>query len=422
MLALLAFALTLLVAVLVSALAHRSVLSISVLFLISGFAFGSGGLGWLPLKAADPAVMRFIEIAMFGVLFADGMEVKLRDLRKQGSLTARALLIGMPLSILAMALLARFAVGMPWLHSFLLAAALSPTDPVLASALVGREEAPERLRNLLNLESGLNDGIALPLVVILLALIGRDDAEPLKLLGELALSIVIGVAVPWLVIRLERTRFFSTAGAYDPLLAFAIGLLVLALSMVVHANPFLAAFTAGMMVETFGPHASKNFAELGEGIAELLKLAALMAFGSLISWKLLAQVPPAGYVFAFLALFLARPLSLVIALKGSRLSARELAAASWFGPRGFSSVFFAMLILGSSVPQAIPIFNLMAVVIAASIILHSSTDLLVARWVERENGYAGGGSSGGGGISDSESGSGGKEGGSGGSGTSAARR
>jgi sodium/hydrogen antiporter len=275
-------------------------------------------------------------------------------------------------------------VGLPWLHSFLLAAALSPTDPVLASALVGREEAPERLRNLLNLESGLNDGIALPLVVILLALIGRDDAEPLKLLGELALSLVIGVAVPWLVIRLERSRFFSTAGAYDPLLAFAIGLLVLALASLTHANPFLAAFTAGMMVETFGPHASENFDELGEGIAELLKLAALMVFGSLLTLRLLAQVPAAGWAFALLALFLARPLALAISLKGSRLGLRELAAASWFGPRGFSSVFFALLILGSSVPQADLLFRLMAVVIAASIILHSSTDVLVARWFEKD--------------------------------------
>lgn len=384
MLALLAFALTLLVAVLVSAKAHRSVLSIAVLFLISGFAFGSGGLGWLPLDARDPAVMKFIEIAMFAVLFADGMEVKLRDLRKQGSLTARALLIGMPLSILAMALLARFAVGLPWLHAFLLAAALSPTDPVLASALVGREEAPERLRKLLNLESGLGDGIALPLVVILLALAGRDDVEPLKLLGELALSVVIGVAVPWLVIRLERSRFFSTAEAYDPLLAFAVGLLVLALALLTHANPFLAAFTAGMMVETLGPHASENFDELGEGIAELLKLAALMVFGSLLTLRLLAQVPAAGWVFALLALFLARPLALALSLAGSRLGSRELAVASWFGPRGFSSVFFALLILGSSVPRAGLLFQLMAVVIAASIVLHSSTDVLVARWFERE--------------------------------------
>lgn len=385
MLALLAFAATLLVAVLLSARAHRSLLSIAVLFLISGFAFGSGGLGWLPLEAGDPAVMKFIEIAMFSVLFGDGMEVRLRDLRKQGSLTARALLIGMPLSILAMALLARFGVGLPWLHSFLLAAALSPTDPVLASALVGREEAPERLRKLLNLESGLNDGIALPIVVILLSLAGPAEAEPLKLLAELGLSVVIGVAVPWIVTRLERSRFFSTAGAYDPLLAFAVGLLVLALAKLTHANPFLAAFTAGMMVETFAPHASENFDELGEGIAELLKLAALMAFGSLITLPLLAQVPLSGYVFALLALFLARPLSLALSLVGSRLGKRELAAASWFGPRGFSSVFFALLILHSSVPHGNLLFQLMAVVIAASIVLHSSTDVLVARWFEGDS-------------------------------------
>ncbi|MFL6294041.1 MAG: cation:proton antiporter [Thermoanaerobaculia bacterium] len=382
--ALLAFALTLLVAVLLSALAHRSILSISVLFLLSGFAFGSGGLGWLPLEPRDPAVSKFIEIAMFGVLFADGMEVRLRDLRKQGSRTARALLIGMPLAIAGMALLGRFVVGLPWLQSFLLAAALSPTDPVLASALVGREEAPERLRNLLNLESGLNDGLALPVVVTLLALAGRDDADPLKLLGEVALGVAIGIVVPWIVIRLERSRFFSTAGAYGPLLAFAIGLLVLAAASLTHANLFLAAFTAGMMVETFAPHASEDFDRLGEGIAELLKLAALMVFGSLITLRLLAEVPLAGYVFAFLALFLARPLSLAISLAGSGLGARELAAASWFGPRGFASVFFSLLILASAVPHSERLFQVMAVVITASIVLHSSTDVLVARWFEKE--------------------------------------
>lgn len=382
--ALLAFALTLLVAVLLSALAHRSILSISVLFLLSGFAFGSGGLGWLPLEPRDPAVSKFIEIAMFGVLFADGMEVRLRDLRKQGSRTARALLIGMPLAIAGMALLGRFVVGLPWLQSFLLAAALSPTDPVLASALVGREEAPERLRNLLNLESGLNDGLALPVVVTLLALAGRDDADPLKLLGEVALGVAIGIVVPWIVIRLERSRFFSTAGAYGPLLAFAIGLLVLAAASLTHANLFLAAFTAGMMVETFAPHASEDFDRLGEGIAELLKLAALMVFGSLITLRLLAEVPLAGYVFAFLALFLARPISLAISLAGSGLGARELAAASWFGPRGFASVFFSLLILASAVPHSERLFQVMAVVITASIVLHSSTDVLVARWFEKE--------------------------------------
>jgi NhaP-type Na+/H+ or K+/H+ antiporter len=383
-LALLAFALTLLAAVLLSALAHRSVLSTAVLFLAAGFVFGPGMLGWVPLRATDPGVSKFIEIAMFAVLFADGMDVDLRDLRKRRRDTARALLIGMPLSILALALLARFVVGLSWIESFLIGSALSPTDPVLASALVGREEAPERLRKLLNLESGLNDGLALPIVVPLLAILSRDKVSLMQLLGEVALGVAIGVAVPWVVVRLESSRFFSAAETYGSLIAFTIGLLVLALASLTHANPFLAAFTAGMMTETFGEDVAEKFEGLGNDLAELLKLAALMVFGSLISLRLLGSVPLSGYLFVALALFLARPIALIVSMIGSGLKGKELAAASWFGPRGFSSVFFALLILGARAPGSARIFQLMAVVIAASIVLHSSTDVLVARWVSDE--------------------------------------
>lgn len=385
MLALLAFALTLLAAVLLSALAHRSVLSTAVLFLAAGFLFGPAMLGWLPLSAKDPRVIQFLEIAMFAVLFADGMDVELRDLRRRGGDTARALLLGLPLSVLAMALLARFVVGLPWLESFLIGGALSPTDPVLASALVGREEAPERLRKLLNLESGLNDGLALPIVLPLLAAITPGEVSIVRLLGEAALAVALGVAVPWLVIRLEESRFFAAADSYGSLIAFTIGLLVLALADLTHANKFLAAFTAGMMTETFGEDVSEKFEGLGNDLAEILKLAALMVFGSLISIPLLASVPAAGYVFAALALFLARPLALVLAMIGSGLKGKELAVASWFGPRGFSSVFFALLIVGAGAPGSARIFQLMALVIVASIILHSSTDVLVARWVSEED-------------------------------------
>ncbi len=394
MLVLLAFALTLLAAVLLSALAHRSVLSTAVLFLVAGFLFGPAMLGWVPLSAKDPRIIQFLEIAMFAVLFADGMDVDLRDLRRRGGDTARALFLGMPLSILALALLARFVVGMPWLESFLIGGALSPTDPVLASALVGREEAPERLRKLLNLESGLNDGLALPIVLPLLAAITPGEVSVVRLLGEAALAVALGVAVPWLVIRLEESRFFAAADNYGSLIAFTIGLLVLALADLTHANKFLAAFTAGMMTETFGEDVSEKFEGLGNDLAEILKLAALLVFGSLISLRLLASMPLAGYVFAALALFLARPLALVLAMIGSGLKGKELAAASWFGPRGFSSVFFALLIVGAGAPGSARIFQIMALVIVASIILHSSTDVLVARWVsEEDNSSCSGGSS-----------------------------
>lgn len=384
MLALLAFAVTLLAAVLLSALAQRSVLSISVLFLVAGFVFGPAMLGWVPIHARDPMASRLTEIAMFAVLFADGMQVKLRDVRRHWKNPARALLIGMPLVILGMALLARLLTGLSWAQSFLLSAALSSTDPVLASALVGREEPPERLRRLLGLESGLNDGLALPLVIVMLGLAGPGQADLPKLLGEVALGVLVGALVPLGAILLERLPFFSAKEVYEPLSAVAIGLLVLAVSSLLHANEFLAAFTAGVMVATYGPHFRESFERLGEELAEILKLAALMVFGALISPRILTGAGPSDWLLALLILFVARPVTIALSFLGSELDRRERLVAGWFGPRGFASVFFALLIVRSEVPGATRLFHLLALVISLSIVLHSSTDFLVVRWFEKE--------------------------------------
>ena len=150
--AVLVFAGTLLAAVLLSGLAERTVLSTAVLFLVAGFLAGGGVLDLLALQPADPLVIHLAEVALFGVLFTDGMRAGVRDLVSAWHLPGRALLLGLPLTLLVTALLAHFVVGLPWVSSFLVGAVLSPTDPVFASALVGREEVPYRLRNLLNVE------------------------------------------------------------------------------------------------------------------------------------------------------------------------------------------------------------------------------------------------------------------------------
>jgi NhaP-type Na+/H+ or K+/H+ antiporter len=244
----LAFALTLLLAVLVSGLAHRSVLSTAVLFLGAGFLIGEGGLGLMSVQPGDPLVRVLAELALFSVLFTDGMRVGIRDLRAAWRLPGQALLLGMPLTLGLTALLAHLVVGLPWAESFLLGAALSPTDPVFAAAIVGREDVPHRLRQLLNVESGLNDGLALPVVVVLLAVVAGSPTDVGQVLVELAGGVALGIAVPWAAIRIERIPFLSAATAYEPLNAFAIGLVVFALSSITHANAFLAAFAAGITV------------------------------------------------------------------------------------------------------------------------------------------------------------------------------
>jgi NhaP-type Na+/H+ or K+/H+ antiporter len=383
MTAILAFAVTLLMAVLLSGLAHRSLLSIAVLFLVAGFLLGEGVLGVMALDPEAPVIATLAELALFSVLFTDGMRVGVRDLVSAWRLPGRALLFGLPLTLAGTALLAHLVVGVPWAEAFLLGAALSPTDPVFAAAIVGREEVPRRLRHLLNVESGVNDGLALPVVLLLLAMVQVREAHVGTMLGELALGVMLGMGVPWVAIRLERSRFFSAIAIYQPLNAFAIGLLVYALASLTHANAFLGAFAAGLTVASMSPEVRGAFHEFGEIIAELLKLAALLVFGALISPRFLAEIPPSGYALAVLVLIAVRPLALGLALLGSELGWRERVAAAWFGPKGFASVVYGMLILKAGVARGGELFHLLALVIGASIVAHSSTDVLVARWLQR---------------------------------------
>jgi sodium/hydrogen antiporter len=383
---LLAFACLLLVAVLVSSLANRTVLSTAALFLVGGFVLGEGSLGLVHVQPGDGLVATLAELALFSVLFTDGMRVGLPELRHAWRLPGRALVFGMPLTLGVTAVFAHLVAGLPWLEAFLLAAVLSPTDPVFAAAIVGREEIPARLRNLLNVESGLNDGLALPVVVILLATASSTPVHGASLATEVLGGVALGVAVPYVAIRLERTRFFSATTFYEPLNAFAIGLVVLAIALLTHANVFLAAFSAGITIATMSPALRASFHQFGELVAELLKLGALLVFGALISVEFLGAIGVSGYVFALLALFAARPLALGIALIGSPLDRKERAAAAWFGPKGFASVVYALLILEAGIASGDELFHLAALVIVASILAHSSTDVLVARWFEPDKG------------------------------------
>ena len=379
------FALTLVAAVLLSGLAKRSVLSSAVLFLAVGFLCGEEWLGLLSFSPDSPIESMFAQLALFSVLLTDGMRIGLRELVATWHLPGRALLLGMPLTLVGTALTVHWVVGFSWAESFLIGAALSPTDPVFAAAIVGRDELPERLRRLLNVESGLNDGLALPIVMIMLVILGARDTEMTVVFGEALLGITLGLVLPWVAIRLERSRFFSAADIYQPLNAFAIGLLVFAVCTQVHANAFLAAFTAGMTVATIGPAAQEAFHAFGEIVAELLKLAALLVFGALITLEVLhGGIGHHGYLFALIALFVVRPIALILALLGSQLTWPERLVAAWFGPKGFASVVLGLLIWQSGAPRASQLFHLLALTIAMSIVLHSSTDVIMARWLRKK--------------------------------------
>ncbi|MES9542863.1 cation:proton antiporter [Actinomadura sp. NPDC000600] len=382
---LLAFAAMLLLAVLVSNLAHRTVLSTAALFLVGGFLLGDGVTGLITLKPGDTLVSELAELALFAVLFTDGMHAGWQDLRSAWRLPGRALGWGLPLTLLVTALFAHYVVGLGWVESLLIAAILTPTDPVFAAALVGNDKVPPRLRHLLNVESGVNDGLVLPFVVLFLAIAqGEENLHMGELGAELAGGVAIGVAIPWAAIMLVRTRWFAIAPKYEPLNAVAIGLLVLATAQATHGNLFLAAFAAGVTVATVGHRHRETFEQFGELVAELLKLAALLVFGALLSPAFLGDVGWTGWAFAVLALVVARPVAIWVSFLRSGLTAREQAAVMWFGPKGFASVVYGLLVLESGIPAGEKIFHLVGVTITLSILAHSSTDIVVARGFDEE--------------------------------------
>ncbi|MGW4054323.1 cation:proton antiporter [Streptomyces sp. NPDC004779] len=377
------FGAALLVAVLLSGLAARTVLSTSLLFLVGGALVSDGFLGLIPITPESEIVSVTADLALFAVLFTDGMHVSFAKLRANWRNPARALGLGMPLACVGMALISHYLVGLDWTTSFLVGAVLAPTDPVFASAIVGRKEVPARLRELLNVESGINDGLALPVVLILIAAAGPTaagaEASYASIALELGLGLGLGVLLPLLVTGLVRLPLLGAEPKLQPLLPLATGIILYAVCHLTHANPYLAAFSAGAVFVAVAPESHKVFEPLGEALAELAKFAALLVFGALLTPQLFGELSWGGYVAAVLAIVLIRPGSLLLSLWGTRIDRREKLVAAWFGPKGFASVVYGLLVLQAGIPQGQEAYTLIAVCIAFSIIAHSSTDVPIAR-------------------------------------------
>lgn len=380
MVALFVFALMLLVGSLLSGVAERSILSVSVLFLAAGFVCGDAVLGLVHVRPEQPVVAELARMALFAVLFSEGMLLDRRTLGACWKLPGRALVLGLPITLLVTAVAARFAAGLGWAEALLVGAILAPTDPVFAAAIVKREGVPPRLQHLLNIESGINDGLALPIVVLLLATFnGRGNLA--AVLASVAAGVAIGIVLPLLVSLAERAPVLSPHRAFQPFTALAVGLLIFATTRVLGANEFLAAFAGGVTIATADQELAAEFRAMGEHIAELLKFAGLLVFGALLSGRLLGEMDFGAYVAAAVALFVARPAGLWPALLGSDLGPRERIAAVWFGPKGFASVIYAIMALQARTPHSSRVFALCALVIAASIVLHSSSDVPLAAWL-----------------------------------------
>ncbi len=385
MILVLAFGVVLLITVALSGLAARSILSTALVFLAAGAVVGPGVLGLIDVSPGSPLVRGLADIALFTVLFVDGGRLPLAQLRAEWRLSGRALGLGMPLSLALVAVVAHLAVGLDWVTALLVGAILSPTDPVFASAIVGRDEVPVRLRRILNVESGLNDGLALPFVLVFLALAKGGEASLGHIAVELVLGLVLGVGLPLVVTAVFRLPVLGSAPRLQPLGPLAVAVVLYGLCSLTGANSYLAAFSAGITMATVAPEPSRSFEPFGELVSELTKFAAVLVFGALLTPTFFADLPLGAWAVALLSLLVVRPVSVLASLWRARLPRRERFAAAWFGPKGFASVVYGLLAVQSGVPKAQVVFAVVALAIAVSITAHSMTDVPVSRMFDVED-------------------------------------
>jgi NhaP-type Na+/H+ or K+/H+ antiporter len=335
-----------------SARLERFDVTAPITFVIAGLLLTHGPLAFLGLQPSNELIKELAEFTLALVLFSDASRVGLHELRADAGLYLRLLGAALPLTIGLGTLLAMALAGSAniWL-ALLVGAALAPTDAALGAGMMADPAIPARIRRLINVESGLNDGIATPFVSIALAgaVTGGEAAAhgPAAAVAELALGVVVGVAVGGiggLLVNVARRRGWAAEGfAGSAVLGLAVCAYAAALAL--HGNGFIAAFAGGLAFGTTGGRRGEPLVPFVEETGALVSLLVWLAFGAVavvpavegMTWQIAA--------YAVLSLTVIRMVPVAAALAGARLGRATIALVGWFGPRGLASVVFALLAL-----------------------------------------------------------------------------
>jgi len=379
-----------LVYALVSRRLGRTILTSAMVFLTAGIVLGGGVLGWFTVGASGATLRLIAESTLALVLFTDASRIDLRTLRRELAVPVRLLGIGLPLTIVAGVAAALLTLpGMTVVEAALLAIAVAPTDAALGAAVVSDARVPSRIRQGLNVESGLNDGLCVPLLLIALAFAsaeGGGESTPLQLVvEEIGFGVLGGVVAGGAgAIALRRAREHQWVGSvWAPVVPLMIVGLAYGLATVLHGSGLIATFVAGMAYGTILLGSDDETARVAETLGSAMAAFTFFIFGAAILPITLAGLSWAPVVFGVLALTLVRMVPVALALVGLGARLPTVAFLAWFGPRGLASIVFAVLILQAGpFPHLDLILTAISVTIVISVYAHGITSFpLTDRYV-----------------------------------------
>src|SRR5690348_2083823 len=371
-----------------SARLERFDMTAPIVFTAAGVLLTHGLLAPLGITPGSEVVKVLAEATLALVLFSDASRIGLHQLRADLGLCLRLLGIGLPLAI-GLGTLAAFIVpGVSdiWL-ALLIGAALAPTDAALGAGMMVNRAVPVRIRRLINVESGLNDGIATPFVLIALA--GVQHSEHTGGLGpagaaaaELALGVAIGAVVGGVggyLVKVASDRGW-VAGSFAGSAVLALAVCAYACSLALHGNGFIAAFVGGLAYRAAGGERGERMVPFVEETSALVSLLVWLAFGAVAVVPAFEDLTWPDVLYAVLSLTLIRMVPVAVALAGARLGRTTVTFVGWFGPRGLASVVFALLALEEIGERAAgSAITIIAFTVLLSVVAHGVTADPLAR-------------------------------------------
>jgi NhaP-type Na+/H+ or K+/H+ antiporter len=360
-----------------------------LMFMLVGLILGPALLGVLQPRIDKEGLKILAELTLAIVLFSDAANADLKVLRAYEGLPLRLLLIGLPLTILSGWLAGIWLFPqVPLLELAILATLLAPTDAALGKAVVSNPKVPAPVREGLNVESGLNDGICVPVLLMFLALLVEEQTQsPLKLalelvIEELGIGALVGIAmtlIAWLLQRYSAKHRWQTP-LWSQLILPGLALLCFATAQTLGGSGFIASFVGGLLASYLFTEQKHHLLEAGEEIASLLSVITWVVFGALVIPWAWGIVTLNMWIYAVLSLTVIRILPVLISLAGTRFDGETRLFIGWFGPRGLASIVFAVMILDFPLNASRTLVATAACTVLLSVLLHG---LSANPWVAR---------------------------------------
>jgi NhaP-type Na+/H+ or K+/H+ antiporter len=373
------------VSALLSGLVDRSGLPQVAVFIFIGAALGPGGLGLFDMTLESPILRVVATLSLTLVLFTDAVTLNTKEVRRNAGLAFRMLGPGTIVCAALTAVAAWWLLGIAPASAAILGAALASTDPVLLRGVLRRRDISSQARQALQLESGLNDVVLLPIVVVAIALTAPFDFGSGHLakmgFGLFILGPGAGIAIGLLAVSaldLIRKRT-GVRRDYESLYSLGVAFTAYAAAEAVHGSGFLAAFAAGLTIAALDVELCDCFIEYGGVTAEMLLLFTFVIFGTSLIWTGFSGLDTRTVIFAAFAILIRIPIYL-LTLIGSPVDRRGRLLIAWYGPSGLSSLLLILLAVFAGVPGSDVLFRIAALVVMISIVLHGTSPMLLTRF------------------------------------------